>query len=251
MILGNSAGIKRAGTLRPRLCMCLTKRLHQLSFIYSYLSSQRSEPTRNGEHGSHRTPIREVPHDSPHVALGEVSPRWRGDERAHETLIHQHESRSPRRDPRPHRRVARPRECGGHRRIGHRQHAVNDPADPLGLFVVDVAPEHPGEPPTGQHQGTAGGDLLLAPLGRLALVLRVPIGGEVHSPAGAVLDRRADTDNSEGAAALLRHGSSLSLLSWWGGGRFPAPLGAFLARWWFLPWGNIFRTWRTRWYYPP
>src|SRR5215213_9289952 len=56
---------------------------------------------------------------------------------------------------------------------------------------------------------------------------------------------------SEGAAALLRHGSSLSLLSWWGGGRFPAPLGAFLARRWFLPWGNIFRTWRIRWYYPP
>src|SRR5215213_3317840 len=128
---------------------------------------------------------------------------------------------------------------------------MNDPADPLGLFVGDVAPEQPGEPPAGQHQRTAGGDLLLALPGRLALVLRVPVGGEVHSPAGAVPDRRADTDNSEGAAALLRHGSSLSLLSWWGGGRFPAPLGAFLARWWFLPWGNIFRTWRTRWYYPP
>src|SRR5829696_7420290 len=80
----------------------------------------------------------------------------------------------------------------------------------LGLFVGDVAPEHPGEPPAGQHQGTAGGDLLLAPLGRRALVLRVPIGGEVHDPAGAVPDRRADTDNSEGAAALLRHGSSFS-----------------------------------------
>src|SRR5215217_4452286 len=63
-------------------------------------------------------------------------------------------------------------------RIGwviHRVLGVNDPADPLGLFVGDVAPEHPGEPPAGQHQGTAGGDLLLAPLGRLALVLRVPI----------------------------------------------------------------------------
>src|SRR5215203_651042 len=196
--------------------MRLTKRLLQLSLIYSYLSSHRSEPTRNGEHGSHGTPIREVPHDSPHVALGEVSPRWWGDERAHETLVHQHESRRPRRDPRPYRRDARPRECGGCRRIGYSQHAVNDPADPLGLFVGGVAPEHPGEPPAGQHQGTAGGDLLLAPLGRLALVLRVPIGGEVHSPAGAVADRRADTDNSEGAAALLRHGPSFSLLCWAG-----------------------------------
>ena len=37
----------------------------------------------NGEHGSHGTPIREVPNDPPHVALGEVSPRRRGDERAH------------------------------------------------------------------------------------------------------------------------------------------------------------------------
>src|SRR5215218_4183565 len=91
---------------------------------------------------------------------------------------------------------------------------MNDPADPLGLFVGDVAPEHLGEPPTGQHQGTAGGDLLLAPLGRRALVLRVPIGGEVHSPAGAVADRRADADVSKGAAALLRHGSSFSLLCW-------------------------------------
>src|SRR5215208_7196958 len=216
MILGNSAGIKRAGTLRPRLCMCLTKRLLQLSFIYSYLSSRRSEPTRNGEHGSHGTPIREVPHDSPHVALGEVSPWWRGDERAHETLVHQHESRSPRRDPRPYRRDARPRECGGRRRIGHCQHAVNDPADPLGLFVADVAPEQPGEPPAGQHQGTAGGDLLLALLGRLALVLRVPVGGEVHGPAGAVADRHADTDISEGVAALLGHGSSFSFLCWAG-----------------------------------
>jgi hypothetical protein len=48
--------IEIAGAVRPRLCMRLTKRLLQLSLIYSYLSSQRSEPTRNGEHGSHRTP---------------------------------------------------------------------------------------------------------------------------------------------------------------------------------------------------
>src|SRR5215203_3772663 len=196
--------------------MRLTKRLLQLSLICSYLSSHRSEPTSNGEHSSHGTPKREVPHDSPHVALGVVSPWWRGDERAHESLVHQHESRSPRRDPRPHRRDARPRECGGHRRIGHSEHAVNDPADPLGLFVGDVAPEHPGEPPAGQHQGTAGGDLLLAPLGCLALVLRVPIGGEVHDPAGAVADRRADADISEGVAALVGDGSSFSLLCWWG-----------------------------------
>src|SRR5215204_6296879 len=210
--------------------MRLTKRLLQLSLIYSYLSSHRSEPTRNGEHGSHGTPKREVPHDSPHVALGEVSPRWRSYERAYETLVHQHESRSPRRDPRPYRRDARPRECGGCRRIGHPQHAVNDPADPLGLIVGDVTPEHPGEPPAGQHQGTAGGDLLLAPLGRLALLLRVPIGGEVHGPAGAVADRRADADISEGAAALLRHGSSFSppqSLSLSSGKQNRPPLGSF------------------------
>src|SRR5215208_7415701 len=99
---------------------------------------------------------------------------------------------------------------------------MNDPADPLVLFVGDVAPEHPGKLPAGQHQGTAGGDLLLALLGRLALVLRVPVGGEVHGPAGAVADRRADADNSEGAAALLRHGSSFSLLCW--AGRSAPPL---------------------------
>jgi hypothetical protein len=48
--------IEIAGAVRPRLCMRLTKRLLQLSLIYSYLSSHHSEPTRNGEHGSHRTP---------------------------------------------------------------------------------------------------------------------------------------------------------------------------------------------------
>src|SRR5215204_4373502 len=128
---------------------------------------------------------------------------------------------------------------------------MNDLADPLGLFVGDVAPEHPGEPPAGQHQGTAGGDLLLAPLGRLALVLRVPIGGEVHSPAGAVADRRADTDISEGAAALIRHGSSFSppqSLSLSSGKQNRPPLGSFdplssrLHHWLRLPlWVPIFK----------
>src|SRR5215203_1656259 len=33
---------------------------------------------------------------------------------------------------------------------------------------------------------------------------------------------------------------------WWCRRRSPAPLGVFLTRRWLLPWGDIFRTWRTR-----
>jgi hypothetical protein len=33
---------------------------------------------------------------------------------------------------------------------------------------------------------------------------------------------------------------------WWCRRRSPAPLGAFLTRRWLLPWGDIFRTCRTR-----
>src|SRR5919107_2942820 len=64
-----------------------------------------------------------------------------------------------------------------------------------------------------------------------------------HPPSGSSSPYRLPSRSSPGG------GSSRRLD--WCGGRFPVPLGSFLARRWFLRWRTIFRTWRSRWYHPP